>query len=148
MVIEKEKPPGTLPALSSLQVRPALTSKPRRVLVVEDNLDSVRALSALISDMGHYVSYAINGYAALTVGQKQKPEFVLLDIGLPGMDGFELCRRMKRDAAFSGARIIALTAYGDEIHRRRSREAGCELHLIKPVPAQTIFDLLESNVRS
>lgn len=144
MVVDKEKPATHIPALSSLDSRPARTANPRRVLIVEDNLDSVRALSALISDMGHYVSYAINGWAALTVGKQQKPEFVLLDIGLPGMNGFDLCRQMRRDAAFAQSRIVALTAYGDEIHRQRSREAGCELHLIKPVPAQTLFDLLES----
>ena len=145
MVVDKEKPPASIPALSSLNVRPTRTKNPRRVLIVEDNLDSVRALSALVADMGHYVSYAINGWAALSVGKHQKPEFVLLDIGLPGMNGYELCRQMKRDPAFAQSRIIALTAYGDEIHRQRSREAGCELHLIKPVPAQTIFDLLESS---
>ena len=146
MVVDTEKPPGGIPALSSLAVRPARTSRPRKVLVVEDNLDSVRALAGLVADMGHAVSYAINGWAALSIGRKQPPEFVLLDIGLPGMDGYELCRQMKRDEAFSGSRIIALTAYGEETHRQRTRAAGCELHLIKPVPAQTIFDLLESGL--
>ncbi len=146
MVIDREKPAGIIPALSSLAVRPARTAHPRKVLIVEDNLDSVRALAGLVADMGHIVSYAINGWAALSIGQKQPPDFVLLDIGLPGMDGYEVCRQMRRDAAFARSRVIALTAYGDEIHRQRSREAGCELHLIKPVPAQTIFDLLESRL--
>lgn len=144
MAIEKQKP-GT-PALSSFAVRPRMTANPRRVLVVEDNIDSVRTLSALLAEMGHQVSYAINGYAALEIGRKQKPDFVLLDLGLPGMTGFDLCRRLKQDPAFAGSRVIALTAYGDEIHRRGSSEAGCELHLVKPVPAQTIFDLLEYGV--
>src|SRR6185436_16862969 len=98
-------------ALSSLALAVRYTSNPRRVLVVEDNLDSVRALAALIEDMGHRVSYAINGYAALEVGRKLRPEFVLLDLGLPGMDGCELCRRMKDEPAFKQARIFALTAY-------------------------------------
>jgi len=130
-------------ALSSLAVHPRTTANPRRVLVVEDNVDSVRTLSALIAEMGHSVSYAINGYAALEIGRKQRPQFVLLDLALPAMNGFDLCSRMKAEPAFANSRIIALTGHGDQVHRQRSREAGCELHLIKPVAAQTIFDLLE-----
>jgi CheY-like chemotaxis protein len=114
------------------------------VLIVEDNLDSVRALAALVSDMGHLVSYAINGYAALEIGRKNQPQIVLLDIGLPGMDGYELCRRMKGAAGFEKARVIALTAYGSAEHRARSAAAGCELHLVKPITPQTLYDVLES----
>jgi CheY-like chemotaxis protein len=132
--------------LSSYSTYPPRTARQRRVLVVEDNIDSVRTLAALIAEMGHAVSYAINGYAALEIGRKAKPDFVLLDLGLPGMTGYDLCRRMKQEASFLGARIVALTAYGDDLHRQRSREAGCELHLVKPVPAQTIFDVLESRL--
>lgn len=117
---------------------------PRKVLVVEDNIDAVRTLAALIGEMGHSVSYAINGYAALEIGRKMKPDFVLLDLALPAMNGLDLCQRMRQESAFVASRIIALTAYGDELHRQRSKEAGCELHLVKPVPAQAIFDVLES----
>ena len=132
------------PALSSLAFdRVHYPTRPRRVLVVDDNLDSVRALAALVEDMGHKVEYAINGWAAIDLGQRKPPEIVLLDIGLPGMDGYELCRRMKGNPAFAGARIVALTAYGKEEDRAKSREAGCDLHLIKPIAAQALFDLLE-----
>ncbi len=96
--------------LSSLSVQPRRTARSRRVLVVEDNIDSVRTLSALISEMGHAVSYAINGYAALEIGRRQKPEFVLLDLGLPAMNGYDLCGRMKTHAASAAAPIIALPA--------------------------------------
>jgi CheY-like chemotaxis protein len=131
-------------ALTSLAFAVRFTGNPRRVLIVEDNLDSVRALAALVSDMGHSVQYAINGYAALEIGRKQKPHIVLLDLGLPGMDGYEVCRRMKRDPAFGDAHFYALTAYGAEEHRRRSHDAGCELHLVKPVTAQRLFEVLET----
>jgi CheY-like chemotaxis protein len=143
-MLEAPHPPRSSP-LSSFAVS-RRTASPRKVLVVEDNIDAVRTLSALISEMGHFVSYAINGYAALEIGRRMQPEFVLLDIGLPAMNGLDLCQRMKQDAAFAASRMIALTAYGDEFHRQRSREAGCELHLVKPVPAQTIFDVLESRL--
>ena len=143
-MLEAPYPPGAGP-LSSLSVS-RRTMHPRKVLVVEDNIDAVRTLSGLIAEMGHFVSYAINGYAALEIGRKMQPDFVLLDIGLPAMNGLDLCQRMRQDAAFAASRIIALTAYGDEVHRQRSKEAGCELHLVKPVPAQTIFDVLESKL--
>ena len=132
--------------LSSLHLAVRYTTNPRRVLIIEDNLDSVRALAALIEDMGHRVQYAINGYAGLEVGRRLRPDFVFLDLALPGIDGMETCRRMKDDGAFKNARIFALTAYGDEEHRVRARSAGCELHLVKPVNAQTLFDVLESSI--
>jgi CheY-like chemotaxis protein len=132
-------------ALTSLAYAVRFTGNPRRVLVVEDNLDSVRALAALVSDMGHQVQYAINGFAALEIGRRQKPQVVLLDLGLPGMDGYELCSRMKADDAFGEARFIALTAYGSDEHRARSKAAGCELHLVKPVTAQRLFDVIEDS---
>jgi CheY-like chemotaxis protein len=132
------------PALTPLSFATRVTANPKRVLIVEDNLDAVRALAALVSDMGHMVAYAINGYAALEIGRKNHPHIVLLDIGLPGMDGYELCRRMKGAAGFEKARVIALTAYGSAEHRARSAAAGCELHLVKPVTPQTLYDVLES----
>jgi CheY-like chemotaxis protein len=139
-----QKQPAPVRALSSRAIYPGRTASPSRVLVVEDNIDSVRTLSALIAEMGHSVAYAINGYAALEIGRKQKPRFVLLDLGLPAMNGYDLCRRMKAEPAFAESRIIALTGYGDPAHRQQSLEAGCELHLTKPVTAQALFDLLET----
>jgi CheY-like chemotaxis protein len=120
------------------------TSNPRRVLIVEDNLDSVRAIAALVRDMGHKIQYAINGFAALTLAQQFKPEIVLLDLGLPGMDGFEVCGRLQHEPGLPRPRIIAVTAYGRDEHRARARAAGCETYLVKPVNPQTLFEVLES----
>jgi CheY-like chemotaxis protein len=110
--------------------------------VVEDNLDSVHSLAMLLRDMGHEVEYAINGYAALSVAQVFKPEVVFLDLGLPGLDGFEVCRAMKADPVLRAARVIALTGYADDTSRKRSAEAGCELHFVKPVSPQFLESLL------
>jgi two-component system CheB/CheR fusion protein len=143
MIIKRE----IRPALSLLDDEARVSAYPKRVLIVEDNLDSVRALAALVADMGHLVAYAINGYAALEIGSRNRPEVVLLDIGLPGMDGYELCRRMKVALGFENARVIALTAYGSPEDRARSAAAGCELHLVKPVTPQALFDVLESGAR-
>jgi two-component system CheB/CheR fusion protein len=94
--------------------------------------------------MGHKVEYAINGWVALDVARRFRPQFVFLDLGLPGMDGFELCRRIKKEPGLESARVIALTGYGQEEYRRRSSEAGCELHLIKPFDPKFIEGLLAS----
>ncbi|HWA38932.1 MAG TPA: response regulator [Burkholderiales bacterium] len=120
------------------------TARPRRVLVVEDQIDAVRTLSALIAEMGHDVSYAINGYAALEIARRFRPHVALVDVALPaGMNGHELCARLRQEPKLGPLRLIALTAYGSEEHRARSLAAGCELHLVKPVSAATLFAVLE-----
>lgn len=127
---------------SSPESLPKKTLAPKRVLVVEDNLDSVHSLVLLLQDMGHQVDYAINGYAALAIAKKMHPNFVFLDLGLPGLDGFEVCRRIKTDPGLQNARIIAITGYRQEEYKTRSKDAGCELHLIKPVSPRVLEDLL------
>jgi CheY-like chemotaxis protein len=112
----------------------------RRVLVVEDDLDTVHSLSEMVWRMGHKVEFAINGYAAIDIARQFLPEIVFLDLGLPGMDGFEVARRLKRE--LGDVRIVAVTAYGSEKDRERSFSAGCELHLVKPVDPLLIALLL------
>jgi len=109
---------------------------------VEDNLDTVHSLVFLLRDMGHRVDFAINGYAALTLAQRMHPEFVFLDLGLPGLDGFQVCKQLKADPALKSVRVIAITGYPQEAYRVRSREAGCELHLVKPVRPEVLEQLL------
>jgi CheY-like chemotaxis protein len=120
------------------------SSSGRRILVVEDNLDSVHTLTLLLRDMGHNVEYAINGYAALSIARSFQPEIVFLDLGLPGLDGFEVCRNLKIDPSLRTARVIAVTGYADEASRKRSRDVGCELHVVKPVSPQFLYSLLGS----
>jgi CheY-like chemotaxis protein len=118
------------------------TTVPKRVLIVEDNLDSVHSLALLIEDMGHSVEYAINGYVALEVAQRFRPDFVLLDLALPGMDGFEVSARIKQIPDLERTRLIALTAFAQDDYRVRSIAAGCELHIVKPVPIWVLEELL------
>ena len=115
---------------------------PRRILVVEDNLDSVHSLVMLLRHMGHHVDYAINGYAAVSLAKAMRPDFIFLDLGLPGLNGFEVCVRLKTDPALARCRIIAITGYTHEEHERRSKQVGCELHLRKPVPIAVLEALL------
>jgi two-component system CheB/CheR fusion protein len=112
------------------------------VLVVEDNLDSVHTLVLLLEDIGHIVEWAINGHAALEVARRFKPDFVLLDLGLPGLDGFQVARLIRRDPELKDIRFVALTAFGQYPCRKLAAEAGIAPYLVKPVPTQTLQDLL------
>jgi len=115
----------------------------RRILVVEDDIDAARSLTWILRDMGHDVEYAINGYVAIDVAEKLRPEFVFLDLALPGMNGFEVCRRLKRTPGFDGTRIIAVSAYSQEEYRTRAREVGCDGYIVKPLDPAILVLLLD-----
>jgi CheY-like chemotaxis protein len=118
------------------------STNPRRVLVVEDNLDTVHTLSMLLREMGHEVKFAINGYAGVDIARSFRPEFVFLDLGLPGMDGFEVCRQIRHDPSLQSCRVVALTAFSQQEYRERATQAGCELYLVKPVDVKVLEHLL------
>jgi PAS domain S-box-containing protein len=125
---------------SALRIPPS-----RRVLVVEDNLDSAETLVDLLELWGHEVRAVHDGPAAVRTAADFRPEVVLLDIGLPGMDGFEAARRLRAGLG-EDARLMALTGYSQEEDRRRSSEAGCDHHLVKPINPDELRRLLESIV--
>jgi CheY-like chemotaxis protein len=110
---------------------------------VEDDLDQVHSLTYLLRDMGYDVKFAINGYAALAIAQTFHPEVVLLDMGLPDLDGCEIARRLKKQGD-PFVRIVAVTARSTDEDRRRSLAAGCEQHLVKPVHPATIGQLIHA----
>jgi CheY-like chemotaxis protein len=114
--------PNLEPAMSGL-----------RILVVDDNTDAAESLKMLLSVFGHDVEIAHDGAAALEAARAHAPEVVFLDIGLPGMDGYEVARRLRSDAGLAGAKLIALSGYGTEADQQRSRAAGFNRHLVKPV---------------
>ena len=113
----------------------------RNVLIVEDNCDQAQTLRLFLSMRGHRLEVADNGRAAVEIARRLRPEFVLLDIGLPGLDGFEVARQLRREHG-DAMRIIAITAYGNDNDRRQSEEAGCDLHLVKPADPRFIESLL------
>ena len=110
--------------------------------MVEDDIDSARSLTWILRDMGHEVEYAINGYVAVDMAAQFHPEFVFLDLALPGMNGFEVCRRLKRQPGLERTRVIALTAYAQDEYRQRSKEAGCEGYYVKPLDPTDLNSLL------
>lgn len=119
-----------------------------RVLVVDDDRDSARGLALLVDEWGHEVHVAYDGPGGLRLAREHPPEVALLDIGMAGMDGCELARELRSDATTSDAVLWAVTGYGREEDERRSREAGFDRHLKKPVPLPKLRRLLEAVVEA
>jgi CheY-like chemotaxis protein len=113
-----------------------------RVLVVDDNSDAADSLTLLLRHAGQDVRTAYDGVAALAQAHEFNPDLVFLDIGMPGMDGYEVARRLKSEPHLRSATLIALTGWGQEEDRRRSAEAGFDRHLVKPVDAKMLLALL------
>src|SRR4051794_458459 len=102
------------------------------VLVVEDQPDAAQSLAELLTLHGHCVSVALSGADALRSVEVRTPDVVLLDIGLPGMDGWAVARRLRAQARGKQPVVVAVTGYGAEADRWRSADAGIDLHLVKP----------------
>lgn len=113
-----------------------------RVLVVDDNVDAADTLAILLQMMGQDVQVAHSGASGLALAQDFCPQVVFLDIGMPGMDGYEVCRRLRQQPGTEGAVVIALTGWGQDEDRRRSHDTGFDHHLVKPVEPDTLGELL------
>lgn len=113
-----------------------------RVLVVEDDRDTAESLRMLLEVIGHDVHVAHDGSAALAMATAHRPDVILLDIGLPDMSGYQLVRQLREMPGGPELRIVALTGYGSEEHRRRAFEAGIDVHLVKPVELAVLRALL------
>jgi len=114
----------------------------RRVLIVDDNVDAAETLQMVVSTMGHDAQTVHDGAAALDAARRHRPDIVLLDISMPGMDGFTVARSIRGEPALRGIRVVALTGFGQQEDRRRSREAGFDDHLVKPVTPEDLRRLL------
>ena len=113
-----------------------------RILVVDDNRDSAMVLSKLLRYGGHDVQAVHSGSAALEAARAFTPDVVLLDIGLPDMDGLEVARRLRRDLGLTETLLVAVTGYGHDEDRRKSEDAGFNAHLVKPVDLGALNALL------
>jgi signal transduction histidine kinase len=115
---------------------------PRRILVADDNADALASLTEVLRLYGHEVFSAPNGRAALECAERHLPEVALLDIGMPLLDGYEVARRIRAQAWGKQVTLLALTGWGQDTDRRRSAEAGFDLHLVKPVDVVKLTELL------
>jgi CheY-like chemotaxis protein len=141
-----------LPAASALvdeapPAQPATCeSSEGSVLVVDDNRDAAMMLAELLEALGYATRIAHDPFEALQIAEDFVPDAAVLDVGLPGMDGYELARRLHAHAGWRGVKLLALSGYGQELDRRRSREAGFEVHLVKPIDRATLVQYLPRRV--
>jgi CheY-like chemotaxis protein len=121
------------------------SARAHRVLIVDDNTDAAETLRLLMESLGGgEVRTASNGADALEAAATLHPDVVLLDLSMPGMDGYELARRMRAESWGKRAFLVALSGWGQDQHRRRSHEAGFDRHMIKPTDAETLRGVLNS----
>ncbi len=139
--LERNHAPAPAAASGAPSPAPAVR---RRVLVVDDNVDSAHSLALLLQIGGFEVHQAHDGPAALQAAQSFHPEVVVLDIGLPGMDGYEVARRLRSEPTTRDAVLIAVTGYGQKEARSRSFEAGFDQHLVKPVDYTMLQEVFAS----
>jgi signal transduction histidine kinase len=114
----------------------------RRILIADDNNDALESLATLLQLNGHEVYTATNGGTALQCAERHRPEVCLLDIGMPMLDGYEVAKRIRAQPWGQRITLVALTGWGQDSDRRRSREAGFDSHLVKPLDLETLTDLL------
>jgi two-component system CheB/CheR fusion protein len=114
----------------------------RRILVADDNADALESLALLLEMGGHEIFSAANGAEALESAERHQPEVALLDIGMPHFDGYEVARRIRAQPWGKQITLVALTGWGQEADRRRSREAGFDSHLVKPLDLDKLSALL------
>ena len=134
-------------ALTSLPLQAEAATARLRVLVVEDNRDAADTLCLLLEMLGHDVQVAYNGPDGVRRATSWGPDVVLCDIGLPGIDGFEVARRLRRQPGTEQALLVAITGYGTEQDRRRGFEAGFDHYLVKPADPDELRRLLADRAR-
>jgi CheY-like chemotaxis protein len=118
------------------------TTPRRRILIVDDNQEGAEILAEALGELGFLTHTAFDGPSALELLGAFKPDVMLIDVGLPVMDGYELVRRLRADAGLASIRLVAVTGYGQESDRRRALEAGFDQHLVKPVDLDRLQSML------
>jgi CheY-like chemotaxis protein len=118
-----------------------------RILIADDNVDAADTLAALLQVMGHEVQTVHDGEAAVAAAAQFTPQVVILDIGMPRMNGYEACRRIRAQPHEKRPMLVALTGWGQEQDLAQSQAAGFDWHLVKPIEAEALEKLLEAQVR-
>lgn len=125
--------------------RPAHLSHaaPRKVLVVDDNVDAARSLEIMLKSMGHTTRTVHDGQEAVQATEEFRPDLILMDLGMPKLNGFDATRLIRKQRSNKDVTIIAVTGWGQEEDRRRSKEAGCDDHVVKPIEFSALSKLLD-----
>ncbi len=133
----------------SLPIAPAVahhqaTMAPRRILVVDDNRDAATSLAMMLKLMGNEAAKAHDGIEAIEIAEQFRPDLIMLDIGMPRLNGFDTAKRIRALPWGQQVTIVALTGWGQEEDRKRSKEAGIDDHLVKPVEPSALEKMLKS----
>jgi len=123
---------------------PAAAGAGHRLLIVDDNADAAESLAELLDSLGHDVRVAHDGESALVLAGTHQPRVIFLDLGMPGMNGFEVARRLRRVPGLEHTVLAALTGWGQREDRQRSAQAGFDHHFVKPIEPATLDGLLNS----
>ena len=141
----------TLPVLRSSSHRQRLRRRPdraavprRRILVVDDNRDAADSLASMLELMGQEVQTAYSGAEAIAAAARFRPAVIFMDIGMPGLNGYDATQQIRAQTSGHAVKVIALTGWGQEHDRTRSREAGCDGHLVKPIDVTELETLLRT----
>jgi len=124
------------------RLSPATAGSSARVLIVEDNRDAADSLAMLLEILGHHVRGVADGPTALAAARANVPDLMLIDIGLPGMDGYDLARAIRNDETLKHIVLVALTGYGQQEDKAQAIAAGFDYHLVKPVETDALGDLV------
>jgi CheY-like chemotaxis protein len=135
--------PGDAESSAGQQAQDAL-----RVMVVDDNVDAAQMLAALLEVQGHAVCVEYDARGALERARRERPDVLLLDIGLPDMDGYELARCLRGQPESAGATLVALTGYGQSQDRKEAEQAGFDHYLVKPADMEQVNDVLAEAARA
>ena len=114
-----------------------------RVLVVDDDADSAQTFAYLLAGMGHQARHLTDPHKVMRTAERFKPHIVFLDIGMPGIDGWQLAAALRKQYSYDALRLVALTAYAEEADRIRSRQAGFDAHICKPVSMDLVESIIE-----
>lgn len=136
--------PGREPTAPAAAATALMGDLPRRILVVDDNVETAQSLARLLEHWQYETEVAHDGPAAIAAAQAAPPYAVLLDIGLPGMDGYEVTQQLRQCPSLHKTLIVALTGFSADSDLARSREAGFDLHLVKPVEPDVLQSLLDN----
>jgi len=144
-LLDGAAPPSAAEASPRVEGLAAPMPSPRRVVVVDDNHDSADSLTMLLRLEGHDVQTAYDGERALAAVAAHDPDVVLLDLGIPKIDGFEVCRRLRAEPGGERRVVVALTGWSQELHRSSSHDAGFDHHLVKPVDLDMLAEIVRGS---
>jgi CheY-like chemotaxis protein len=142
-VVSLPAPENAIPPVHALKT-PSQSLDPRNILVVDDNVDAAQSLTMLLGVSGHHMRTAHDGSQALELAQEDPPDLILLDIGLPGMDGYEVARRVRKLPELNATRLVAMTGYGQQSDKAAAADAGFDAYLVKPVEYSELVETIES----